>query len=221
MFRTLLVGSASAAALVFAAGAAQAADLPVEPAPAAVAAPVPSFSWTGPYIGLQSGYGWQRSSNLKPDGWMIGGYLGVNYQIGEGAGTIIGLETDLNYADVNGKRPNGAGGRTRVSQVWNGATRARLGFAFDRFLAYGAAGIAYGDRELQRSPGGKDSKTAIGWTVGGGVEVAATENVALRAEYRYTDYGKDKFDLGRFSTKSSATEHRVMGGVAFKFDSPF
>ena len=192
----------------------------MEPAPV-VSAPVPSFSWTGPYVGIQGGYAWQKASNAKPDGWMVGGYAGVNYQLGEGSGAIIGLETDLNYADIDGKRPNGAGGRTKVSQNWNGATRARVGFAFDRFLAYGAAGVAYGERDLKRTPGGSDSKTAVGYTVGGGVEYAVTDNVALRTEYRYTDYGKDKLNLGRFSTKSSLDEHRVMGGVAVKFDSPF
>lgn len=220
MIRNILLGAASIAAVALAAQSAQAADLPMEPAPT-VAAPVPSFSWTGPYIGVQSGYAWQRASNMKPDGWMIGGFAGYNWQLGEGSGAVVGIETDINYADIDGKRPNGAGGRTKVSQDWNGATRARLGYAFDRFLVYGAAGIAYGDRELKRRPGGTDSKTAVGWTVGGGVEYAVTENVALRGEYRYTDYGKDKFNLGRFSTKSSATEHRVMGGVAVKFNSPF
>lgn len=219
MVRHIVLGVASAAAIALAVPAAQAADLPpAEPAPAVVA--VPSFTWTGPYVGIQGGYAWQRSSNIRPTGWMLGGYLGVNYQVGQGSGAIFGLETDINYADIDDSRTRG-GVKTKVSQDWNGATRARLGFAFDRFLAYGAAGIAYGDRELKRRPGGSDSKTAVGWTVGGGVEVAVADNVALRTEYRYTDYGKDKFNLGRFSTKSSATEHRVMGGVAWKFNSPF
>ncbi|WP_020177808.1 outer membrane protein [Methylopila sp. M107] len=216
----MLLGVASVAAIAVAVPAAQAADLPMEPAPV-VSAPVPSFSWTGPYIGVQGGYNWQRASNAKVDGWSVGGYAGYNYQFGEGSGAVIGIETDINYANIDGRRGNGAGARTKVSQDWNGATRARLGYAFDRFLAYGAAGVAYGDRELKRTPGGRDSKTAVGWTVGGGLEYAVTDNVALRGEYRYTDYGKDKFNLGNFSTKGSATEHRVMGGVAVKFDSPF
>lgn len=221
MVRHIVLGVASAAAIAFATSAAQAADLPpAEPAPAVV---VPSFSWTGPYVGIQGGYAWQRAADTNADGWMIGGYLGANYQFGLISGAIVGIETDLNYADIDGRRgnPPRVGGRARVSQDWNGATRARLGFAYDRFLVYGAAGVAYGDREFKRFPGGKDSKTALGWTVGGGVEVAVADNVALRTEYRYTDYGTDKFKLNNFTTKSSATEHRVMGGVAWKFNSPF
>ncbi|HEY0293552.1 MAG TPA: outer membrane protein [Hansschlegelia sp.] len=212
MFRQFALGAASVAALAFFAPVAQAADLPAyEPAPAVIAPA--AFTWTGPYIGVQGGHSWGRASKARPNGWLIGGYLGYNYQV-EGSPVVVGIETDINWTDIDDKR-----GRTKVSSDWNGATRARLGYAFDRFLVYGAGGVAYSDREVKR-PGGKDNKTAVGWTVGGGVEYAATDNVAIRAEYRYSDYGKDKFSLGK-SVKSSYTDQRAMVGVAYKFDSPF
>ncbi|PZQ19024.1 MAG: hypothetical protein DI565_01095 [Ancylobacter novellus] len=216
MIRKVLLGVASAAALSIAVPAAQAADLPAyEPAPAVVA-PVPSFSWSGPYIGLNAGYAWQRAANSRPDGWMIGGYLGYNVQL-DNSPVVFGVETDLNFADIDSKRPS-RGGTLKQQSDWNGATRARVGYAFDHFLVYGAGGVAYTDREVKRPNGlGKGDKTAVGWTVGGGLEYAVTDNVVGRAEYRYSDYGSDKFA----GAKSSATEHRVMGGVAVKFDSPF
>lgn len=218
MIRHMLLGVASAAALSLAIPAAQAADLPAyEPAPAVAA--VPSFSWTGPYIGAQAGYGWGRASNMKNDGGMVGGYVGINYQLGDGQGAIIGVETDLNYADIDGKKSR-RGFRTGLNSDYNGAVRGRVGYAFGRFLAYGAAGFAYSDREFRRF-GDKDSTTAYGYTVGGGIEAAVTDNVAVRAEYRYNDYGKDKFNVGGVKYKSDYTEHRVMGGVAVKFNSPF
>jgi outer membrane immunogenic protein len=215
MIRPILLGVASAAALILAVPAAQAADLPAyEPAPA-VAAPVPSFSWAGPYIGVNAGYGWQRAANAKNDGFMIGGYLGYNVQF-DNSPVVVGVETDLNWSDQDGhKRRNG--GTYRGQSDWNGATRARIGYAFDRFPVYGAAGVAYQDREVKRPNGDKSSKTGVGWTVGGGVESALTDNVVARAEYRYTDYGTDRIA----GAKSSATEHRVMGGIAVKFNSPF
>ncbi|GLK67810.1 outer membrane protein [Hansschlegelia plantiphila] len=217
MFRQLALGAASVAALALFAPVAQAADLPAyEPAPAVIAPA--AFTWTGPYVGIQGGHSWGRASKARPDGWLIGGYLGYNYQV-EGSPVVVGIETDINWADIDDKRGSPRGGTTKVSSDWNGATRARLGYAFDRFLVYGAAGVAYSDREIKR-PGGKDSKTAVGWTVGGGVEYAATDNIAIRAEYRYNDYGKDKFSLGN-SVKSSYTDQRAMVGVAYKFDSPF
>jgi len=208
MFRTLSLGVVSAAALLVAVPAV-AADLPAyEPAPAAVA-PVPSFTWTGPYIGAQVGYGWGDSKiggvrGIDPKGWLVGGYAGYNVDLG---GFIAGVETDFNWSDQDDRR---RGVKNEVN--WAGATRGRVGAAFDRFLVYGAAGIAYADREI--SGGGfKRSKTAVGWTVGGGVETAITENVVARGEYRYTDYGSDRFR----GVKSDLDEHRVMAGVAYKF----
>jgi outer membrane immunogenic protein len=215
MIRHVLLGVASAAALSLAVPAAQAADLPAyEPAPAVVA-PVPSFSWAGPYIGVHAGYGWQRAANADNDGAMLGGFVGYNVQF-DNSPIVVGVETDLNWSDQDGKRSRN-GGRFKQESDWNGAVRGRIGYAFDRFLVYGAAGVAYQDREVKRPNGRRDSKTAVGWTVGGGVETALTDNVVARAEYRYSDYGSDRIA----GAKSSATEHRVMGGIAVKFNSPF
>ncbi|WP_375608054.1 MULTISPECIES: outer membrane protein [unclassified Bartonella] len=60
-----------------------------------------------------------------------------------------------------------------------------------------------------------DTKTMVGFTIGGGVDFAMTENVLLRAEYRYSDFGKKKFanDTREFNYKTN--DFRV--GVAYKF----
>ncbi|PIT69587.1 outer membrane protein [Bartonella tribocorum] len=60
-----------------------------------------------------------------------------------------------------------------------------------------------------------DTKTMVGFTVGGGVDFAMTDNVLLRAEYRYSDFGKKKFanDTREFNYKTN--DFRV--GVAYKF----
>ncbi len=217
MIRHIALAAASAGALAFAVPAAQAADLPAyEPAPA-VAAP-PSFTWTGAYIGAQTGYGWGRASDTKYNGWQFGGFLGYNYQF-EGSPAVIGLETDFNWTGQDGHRSN-AGRGTRLDSDWTGATRARLGYSFGRVLVYGAGGVAYQDREFQRF-GDKDSKTAVGWTVGGGVETAVTDNLTIRAEYRHDDFGKDKFHVGGSTRKSGFTDDRALIGVAYKFNSLF
>ncbi|MFC3693301.1 outer membrane protein [Chenggangzhangella methanolivorans] len=202
------VSAAALAVVTLSAVPALAADLPAyEPAPA-VAAPVPSFTWTGPYLGVQAGYIWGDSNvgRIKPEGFTIGGYLGYNYQM-DGSPVVVGIETDFNWSDADDKA-----GRVKFDQRWNGATRARVGYAFDRFLVYGAGGVAYADTRV-RVGGAKDSKTNFGWTVGAGAEYAVTDNVSTRAEYRYTDYGSDKYNFG----KASQDEHRVMVGVAYKF----
>ncbi len=57
--------------------------------------------------------------------------------------------------------------------------------------------------------------TMVGFTVGGGVDLAMKDNIILRAEYRYSDFGKKQFvkDTGKFSYKTN--DFRV--GAAFKF----
>ncbi|WP_455466348.1 outer membrane protein [Bartonella sp. B39] len=117
-------------------------------------------------------------------------------------------------------------------EKWSGATRVRLGFAAaDRFMPYIAGGIAYaqvqGIQEILGtrtddgrtvSSGGKlydETKTMVGYTLGGGVDLAMSDNVMFRAEYRYSDFGKKKFakESQRFSYKTN--DFRV--GVAYKF----
>lgn len=214
MLRILTVAAASAAALA-AAFPAAAADLPAyEPAPA-YAAPAPQSNWTGAYIGAQAGYGWGRANNkngfanTKPDGALVGGYAGYDVQV-EGSPVVLGVDTDLNYNNAHDRR-----GRVRNDLNWSGATRGKIGYAMDNVMVYGAAGVAYGEHEVKTRGG--DDKTVVGYTVGGGVESRIAENVTARAEYRYNDYGSDKFSTGAGTIKSSLTENRVTAGVAYKF----
>ncbi|GBD50650.1 outer membrane protein [Methylopila sp. Yamaguchi] len=220
MIRTVI----AAAAVALVAPAAFAADLPYESAPADYAAPAQGYSWSGAYLGAQAGYGWSKSKNknapdTKPNGGIVGAYAGYNHQF-DGSPVVVGVETDFNYDDGEDRKSNG-GVSVRNRKSWSGATRARVGYAFDKFLAYGAAGVAYADQKVTASDGvvaGHDSKTAVGYTVGVGAESAVTDNVTARVEYRYTDYGSDKYNIGGEKLKSSTTENRLMGGVAYKFN---
>lgn len=206
----------AAAAVIVAAAPAYAADLPAyEPAPAAIA-PAQS-NWTGGYVGAQAGYGWGRSTNkngvrnTKPDGALVGGYAGYDYQF-DGSPVVVGIDTDLNYNTAHDRK-----GGARNDLNWSGATRAKIGYAMDRAMVYGAGGVAYGEQKLKVAGAGSDSKTAVGYTVGGGVEALVADNVTARVEYRYTDYGSEKMKLTPASSKSELTENRVTAGVAYKF----
>src|SRR4051794_15011315 len=105
MRKIILSILASTAAIAAVASAAQAADLPSRRAPAPFIAAVPIFTWTGFYVGVNAGYGWNVNdnnnyydsslgfygNNSDSDGGFVGGgQIGYNYQIGQ---FVIGVET--------------------------------------------------------------------------------------------------------------------------------
>ncbi|AQX19749.1 outer membrane protein [Bartonella sp. WD16.2] len=114
-----------------------------------------------------------------------------------------------------------------LKQKWSGATRVRIGFAVDRIMPYIAGGVAYaqlqnifsrsleiGEREIS-SFSLSDTKMMVGYTLGGGVDFAMADNVILRAEYRYSDFGKQKFAKDKLELDYQTNDFRV--GVAYKF----
>jgi outer membrane immunogenic protein len=116
----------TAALMAFAAvGAAGAADLPAGPVYKALP-PLPVWSWTGFYIGLQGGGGWGTSedsltavqviaptvspvfpvtpaglaaNNLATAGLFGGANAGVNWQMGP---LVLGADGDINWSNVDG-----------------------------------------------------------------------------------------------------------------------
>ena len=65
----------------------------------------------------------------------------------------------------------------------------------------------------------------MGYTVGGGVEYAISNNWSLRAEYRYTDYGSFTENLaasqaGGLNVRHHETNNRVQAGFSYRFETP-
>ncbi|BBL52991.1 hypothetical protein MF1_02490 [Bartonella quintana] len=116
-----------------------------------------------------------------------------------------------------------------LKQNWAGATRVRIGFAADRIMPYVAGGIAYTQLQdvvsisLKKQDGEavshknltNETKTLIGYTLGGGIDFAMTDNVLLRAEYRYSGFGKKKFAKEKLEVNYKTNDFRI--GVAYKF----
>ncbi|MDP4023218.1 porin family protein, partial [Methylobacterium sp. NEAU 140] len=107
--------------------AASAADLPRRAAPPPVFAPVPVFTWTGAYFGINAGYAFDASSrntgsafgvpapfaapgtiavfrNRSQDGFSGGGQVGYNFQFTPGSGVVVGIEADAQYLDFGRNR---------------------------------------------------------------------------------------------------------------------
>jgi outer membrane immunogenic protein len=191
MKRILLSGVAMAALI----GSAAAADIQrrvetVTKAPAYVA---PIYNWTGPYVGINAGGGWTRSSfgapfagDIRTTGGLVGATLGYNWQ----AGTLVyGLEGDIDWTNLRGSTACGATS-CDVRNSWLATVRGRLGLAMDRFMPYVTGGAAFGDIRTSVAGVGTGSTTKAGWTLGAGVEFAVAQPWTVKLEYLYADLGR-------------------------------
>jgi outer membrane immunogenic protein len=207
-----------------------AADIPYQQPPQPAAA-VPLFSWTGVYLGGQIGYGWGGDTltvypygfgtNFVPNGVIGGAHAGYNYQINQ---IVAGLEGDVEGTGIS--RNYNPGGVLYGTEIpVQGSIRGRLGVAFDRALIYATGGAEFAGFNTSYTGFGYEqfSHTLAGWTVGGGIEYAVTNNWSIRAEYRYADFGHltdyTPFVFGPASTVTHhETENAVRVGFSYKFD---
>jgi outer membrane immunogenic protein len=232
--RKLLLASS---ALVFA-GSAFAADMrmPVK-APPPVAAP---FSWNGCYAGAQVGYGWGQKEFSDPqlgapdpifgfpaftiapvgtvlkddtNGWLAGGQIGCNYQVGN---WVFGVEGDYAWANIDGAiidpffaNKNGDPQLLSAETRGLGSVTGRVGYAFDRFLVYGKGGAAWANDRYDAvlfnqgfvvfgvAPpvGFSASEDRLGWTIGAGVEYAFWDRWSVKVEYNHYEFGDRRVNL--------------------------
>ncbi|MGX5803373.1 outer membrane beta-barrel protein [Bradyrhizobium sp. Arg314] len=217
------------AALVAATGSAFAADVLAQE-------PVAStYNWTGLYVGAQAGYEWAKTGysfsngapggSFTPSGFVGGVYVGYNHQFD--SPLVVGLEGDIEYANVKDSfnNPFGFNSAGSADLRWQGSVRARVGYAFDRFLPYVTGGVAFGNFRFEGGPNPATlmswSKTKTGWTIGAGLEYAFTDKWSARVEYRYTDFGTANGNLApAFSTvveSMKVRDHAVRVGVSYKF----
>ncbi len=208
-----------------------AADLPPPPPPArapAYVAPPPVYNWGGVYLGLNGGGafgtsdwtgGVVDSGNFHTSGFLVGGTLGVNWQWGQ---LVAGLETDFDYAPTRGALPTTFCLACSTTTTWLGTTRGRVGYAVDRLLFYGTAGVAYGN-VIANANGVSNASTEVGWTAGAGIEGAFAQNWTARIEYLYVDLSKGSCTtacgtgIGSPAQSVSLKENLIRGGVDYKF----
>lgn len=213
----------TAAVAMLASTSAFAADSIVYNEPAPVA-PDAIFSWTGGYIGVHGGYAWGKTHDKNNpaaekkdlDGGLGGFQAGYNWQLDNNL--VVGIEGDVSFGSVSEKWRDDnqySGYYTEDKVTALGTLRARLGYAAGNFMPYVTGGLAIGktkhtlgcDGDLARTPGGScngnrnrefhtsKSDTSTGYAVGVGGEYAITNNWTFKAEYLYTDLGKNKVTL--------------------------
>jgi len=174
----------------------------------ALRGPALPYNWSGTYGGVNLGYLWSAVGNLglRPQGVAGGIQGGYNWQVGQ---IVFGGETDVQVSSAEDTFA-----AYKFSNPWFGSLRARLGFAFDNVLLYGTAGLAYGGGRLEVA-GLTESRTHVGWTGGGGVEIGLTPRWSAKAEYLFTSLGDKTYVLSGVS--SGIDSHLVRLGVNFRF----
>ncbi len=239
------------AVLVMASTGAMAADLPSRRAPPVYVPPpaLPVFTWTGLYVGGQVGYEFGRSQAIafapglgglagnggNSNGIIGGAHIGYNYELSSlpalggfgGAHLVVGVEGDVDGSSA--KSNYGLGGiNVSTNDNIQGSARGRLGIAVDRVLFYATGGAAFGglsNNYINTLNGLTDSynHTRVGYTLGGGVEYAISNNWSVRAEYRHTDFGRVTDNLanstaGGVNVSTREVDNRVQAGFSYKFD---
>ncbi|HLH98646.1 MAG TPA: outer membrane beta-barrel protein [Xanthobacteraceae bacterium] len=225
-----------AAMLAAISGRALAADMgvPYKAPPSYAPSYTAPFSWTGAYVGANLGGIWgtfdvnpATTDNLTGavglpgsasinNSSLIGGFqAGYNWQIGM---WVLGLEQDYQFTGLKQTDAFGTpaglflpGDSIQVKTDYLGATRAKVGLAWERAMVYAAGGLETGmfdvtSSYVSRGAGGSPAqsftdtnKLHFGFNVGAGVEFAVTNNIFIGAEYRYIDLGRETYNLGAFT----------------------
>lgn len=182
-----------------------AADLPVQP-PVYGVAPPPVYSWwTGCYLGGNVGYAGMNASythdngvfaetfQYTPNAFIGGVQVGCNYQWND---IVLGVEgtwsgTGLKQTRTSFRLPN-EDRSINIDQI--GTVTGRVGYAFDRTMAYvkaGWAGARVKTRALNQLTGvfADFSDFSNGFTVGAGVEHVPWQNIVVGMEFNYYHAG--------------------------------
>jgi len=181
-----------------------------------------------PYNG--AGNAWSYDA----DGFLAGVHAGLNW---ESYRLLLGVEASVGYMAVEGDGPDPASpGMDTVAMQGSGMygdVTGRIGFAPDKFLYYIKGGTAFADLDWSVDDvcaAGPCSAAMInagsngiewGWTAGAGIAWAASQNVSLRLEYAYYDFGGiDVTGISGGSTynwRQDVTLHTVTAGLSFMF----
>jgi outer membrane immunogenic protein len=209
--------------IAFGGSAARAADMGVphySPPPA-----VPSYGWTGFYVGINGGFGGDEfkypfsvgavpalgfgattgTSTLHSSGFFGGVQAGYNWQFSPS--WLVGLEADFDGSNIDGSATTTANtftGSLGTKLDWFGTVRGRVGFMVTpTTLLYGTGGWAYGRTTSSANASAfglaavaSTSNQQNGWTAGAGIEYAITPAVSFKTEYLFLNLGSQTIASG-------------------------
>ena len=195
----------SLAALLLLTVTASAADLGWNAGTNPVYSPTPVSGWSGFYAGVSGGYGWGTltrepagggaETTNNSSGWDLGGQAGYNMDMG---GFVIGAEADLQWSSIGYNEDIPGIGSFKAGVDFFGTIRGRAGMSFGSVMPYVTGGFAAGRGTASLTDPGNvvtsQTATHMGWTVGGGLEAKATDNITFKAEYLYVDLGTQTYN---------------------------
>ena len=187
-------------------------------------APTSPFNWTGFYVGINGGYAWGKSSWTDPvtlattgdfnfTGALVGGTIGYNLQFSQ---IVLGAEADVDASWIKGTDATVC---CETKNSWLGTARARIGYAFDRWMPFLTGGGAFGDVKMTPVGFASQTDTRFGWTAGGGLEYAFMGAWSAKIEYLYVDLGKASCNAASCGVGNDVTFKTsiVRGGVNYHF----
>jgi outer membrane immunogenic protein len=204
--KKILLASTLLAAMT---GLASAADLPSRMAPPVYAPPpLPTFTWTGAYFGINAGYAFDHEGRFRTletfpgatttnvtassDGFTGGGQIGYNYEFGgfggfggAGSGIVVGIEADAAYTDLNQNRTVGFAGVAAPASLFGTTTTFRSGLDYLGTVR-GRVGYAFGQFLIYGTGGfaygGVDDRITINDNAG---TIAAFRRNRMETGYTY------------------------------------
>ncbi len=222
-----------------------AADMAVKAPPPAVV-PAPVYSWTGCYIGGNTGGAWAHKTttlatsdgdplgipagSTDANGWAYGGQIGCDYQFN--TTWVVGIRGMWDGSTMKGSNewPGGHDSNHYTIDSF-GTVVGTLGYLVAPTVElYALGGVAWvhdslnwvGD-ELEFATG---SDTRTGYDVGGGLSWMFAPHWNLWLEYDYMDFGTKNLDLSGVGSSSDEyfgasvkqSVNKVLLGIDYRFN---
>jgi outer membrane immunogenic protein len=211
--------------------------VPILPPPGSITSG--TFNLNGGIFGGQAGYNWAGN------GWLWGFETDLQWSGERGSATFTCAATIIGGACLPGLTflPPGVTGTTLTFEqqiTWFGTFRARAGWLVTPdVLLYATGGLAYGGIKNSATLSGfnpngvavaalfSNTRTNVGWTIGGGIEGHLGGNWTGKLEYLYMDLGRisnqvnlvtfgGTFGIGA-NISSRVTDHILRAGINYHF----
>jgi outer membrane immunogenic protein len=183
-------------------------------------------------------------ADLTSNGGLVGGALGYDVDL---HGVVVGLEGDISWTNFGDDGLISVPANTVIGMPplkfatnykldWISTLRGRIGVPFQDLLVYGTGGLAFADVSMDSSVTvgdppigslvGSTETTKVGWTLGGGAELALCDNITVKAEALYFDLGSISLNAAPspslMTTSSKDVVQKIEGiigraGIGYKF----